>query len=65
MVENIQDQEARKCMGCGDEGDGVFMFKGKFANDEGHWVEEVYCNECLANILTESPEDVSHVEAKD
>ncbi len=27
------------------------------------WVEEIYCNECLANILTEEPEMVSNVEA--
>jgi len=53
----------RKCMACGDEGEGVYMFKGRFADEEGNWIEEVYCNECLANILTEDPASISEVEA--
>jgi len=54
----------KKCVGCEDEGEGVFMFKGKFYDDDkNEWVEEVYCNECLANILTEDPIMVSSLEA--
>ena len=54
----------RKCMGCETESDDVHMFKGTFFDDDkAEWVEEFYCNECLANILTEEPGMVSHLEA--
>ena len=54
----------RKCLGCEEEGLLVHMFKGTFFdNDLNDWVEEVYCNTCLANILTEEPESVSDLEA--
>lgn len=54
----------RKCMGCEDEGDGVFMFKGTFFNEDTKKFEvEVYCNECVANIMTEEPGMVSDLEA--
>ncbi len=54
----------RKCMGCEVEGDEIHMFKGTFfVEDINDSAEEVYCNECLANILTEEPGMMSDVEA--
>lgn len=64
-IETTEKKEVvRKCMGCETEDKTVHMFKGTFCNNEiNEWVEEVYCNGCLANILTEGPEMVSHLEA--
>ena len=54
----------RKCLGCETKNDAVCMFKGLFFDEEKEdYVEEVYCNECLANILNEEPEMVSELEA--
>ena len=40
------------------------MFKGTFYDEEKDaFVEEIYCNECLANILIEEPDIVVDVEA--
>lgn len=55
--------DKRVCMGCETEDDNTHMFKGVFAGEDNEWVEEIYCNECLANIMTEEPEVVSHLEA--
>ena len=52
-----------KCVGC-EVIDASSMFKGTFYDEEKDaFVEEIYCNECLANILTEAPEIVVDVEA--
>ena len=54
----------RKCVGCEAQDDNIQMFKGTFYDENlDEWVEEVYCNECLANILIEEPEIISDVEA--
>jgi len=54
---------ARKCVGCEVE-DATHMFRGRFFDHElNRYVVEIYCNECLANILTEEPEIVSDLEA--
>ena len=54
----------RMCLGCEVEDKDIYMFKGNIYNEElDEFVEEVYCNECLANILTEEPELISNVEA--
>ena len=55
--------EKRVCMGCEDDSEETHMFQGVFLNDNSEGVEEVYCNLCLANILTEEPEMISQVEA--
>lgn len=57
------DPEERKCLGCEIEDDSVFMYKGAFWDEEkGEYVEEIYCNECLANILTEDPHILVNIE---
>lgn len=54
----------RMCMGCEVEDNSIFMFKGTFFDDESsEFVEEIYCNDCLANILTEEPNIISDLEA--
>lgn len=55
----------RKCMGCDDDSDGSHMFKGIFANpnEDNRWEEEVYCSDCLANIVKDVPGSISHLEA--
>lgn len=54
----------RKCMSCLDDSEEIHMFKGKFYNEETSEFEtEVFCNECLANILTEDPGSISDLEA--
>ncbi len=56
--------DKRICVGCEVEDDNVHMFKGSFYDKEIHdSVEEIYCNECLTNILTEEPEIISDLEA--
>lgn len=60
---SLQIQE-RKCVGCESTDLNVHMFKGTFFDENlNDWVEETYCNECLANILTEEPKIISGVEA--
>ena len=59
----LQIQE-RKCVGCESTDPNAHMFKGSFFDENlNKWVEEIYCNECLANVLTEDPEIISDVEA--
>lgn len=53
----------RKCLGCETTDKSTHMFKGTFIDDNNNPVVEVYCNECLANILTEEPGMISDVEA--
>ena len=64
QIQEKVSTNSRKCMGCGVEDDAIFMFKGTFFDEaKDDYVEEVYCNECLANILTEEPEMISDLEA--
>lgn len=61
MSQQIQE---RKCVGCELTDPNAHMFKGSFFDENlNDWVEEIYCNECLANILTEEPNIISDVEA--
>jgi len=56
--------DKRICLGCEVEGAHIHMFKGSFYDEnEDEYVEEVYCNECIANIMTEDPSIVSNMEA--
>jgi len=58
------DPEERKCLGCEIENESIHMFKGKFYDEDlSEFVEEIYCNDCLANILTEEPNIISDLEA--
>lgn len=52
----------RKCMSCLDDSEATHMFKGTFCDENGSSLE-VFCNECLANILTEQPGSISDLEA--
>jgi hypothetical protein len=52
------------CMGCEGEEDSKMMFKGTFYDKEkDEYVEEYYCNICIANIMTEEPELCMDLEA--
>ena len=63
MSLQIQEKE-RKCIGCESTEPNAHMFRGTFFDEDlNDWVEEIYCNECLANILTEEPEIIGDVEA--
>ncbi|KKM00457.1 hypothetical protein LCGC14_1804160, partial [marine sediment metagenome] len=43
----------RKCVGCEDESESTHMFKVNIhAAELDKWVDEVYCCECIANIMT-------------
>ncbi|KKN60481.1 hypothetical protein LCGC14_0531270 [marine sediment metagenome] len=54
----------RKCIGCGDESESTHMFKANIhAAELDKWVDEVYCCECIANIMTDLPEIISKLEA--
>ena len=50
-----------KCVGCEVEDKAIPMFKLTFYDEEFNG--EIYCNECLANILIEEPDIVVDVEA--
>ncbi len=54
----------RKCVGCETTEDHVFMFMVNIYDEAlDKLVDEVYCNECIANIITDLPEIVSSLEA--
>ena len=55
----------RKCMACDADSNESHMFKGVFANpnEDNRWEEEVYCSDCLANIVADDPASISHLEA--
>jgi len=51
----------RKCLGCEVEDKAIPMFKLTFYDEEFNG--EIYCNECLANILNEDPHGIKTMEA--
>jgi len=56
--------DKRFCVGCEDESEETHMFKVNIHDHElEKWVDEIYCNECVANIMTEEPGIVSYMEA--
>jgi len=56
--------DKRFCIGCEDEAKETHMFKvNVYDTDLDKWVDEVYCNECVANIMTEEPEIINYMEA--
>ena len=56
--------DKRVCMGCEDVSDSSHMFKGIFHVDGlDMWTEQVYCSDCLANIVKDDPAIISHLEA--
>lgn len=56
--------DKRVCMGCETDCDATHMFKVVVLSDDlGNTGEEIYCNGCLANILTEEPEIIVSMEA--
>ena len=56
--------DKRICLGCEIDDDSSHMFKVVVLSDDlGNTEEEIYCNECLANVLTEEPEVIVSMEA--
>ena len=63
-IEEEKEEIERKCLGCEDTSEATHMYKCEvYDSEKESWVNEVYCNECLANILMEEPEILSTAEA--
>ena len=64
-IEENKEYEKPKCVGCDEQNEDFYMFKVDIYDQEKkEVVEEWYCSNCLATILTETPEDIVNVEAE-